>query len=257
MRGINQFESLNFDKIKERIETQSNLKVLPSEYVNHHSYIKLTCECGNQFKASYRKLRENKFKTVCKECRSAIRSAKILKDTENKFSEYVKNTEEYELIEYRGSREKSKLLHSKCGNVLYMRSDVFMKGCRCYCDMSSKGERAIIEILNELNVNYREEYSFKDLKSVKNFPLRFDFAIFKENEILFLIEFNGVQHYDENNWLNLEKDGFNYRVANDTMKKDYCMKNGYPLLIVPYNKIEKTKQLIINMLISSQATESQ
>lgn len=257
MKGINQFETLNFKKIRDRIESQSNLKVLPSEYANQHSNINLVCECGNEFKTVYRKLRENKFKTNCPNCRSNNRTNLINKKTEKKVRNYVEATKEYELLQYNSSRKDSKFLHKKCGHSFRMRSDVFMDGARCPCERASRGERAIIKILNDLNVTYREEYSFNDLKSIKNFPLRFDFAIFKNDEILFLIEFNGVQHYDKDNWLNTETDGFNYRVANDNIKKDYCMEKGYPLLIIPYTKIEKTNQLIINMLISSRATESQ
>lgn len=51
-------------------------------------------------------------------------------------------------------------------------------------------------ILTENNINFKTQYSFSDLLSDKNFPLLFDFAIFKDNgKLSHLIEYNGKQHY--------------------------------------------------------------
>ena len=43
---------------------------------------------------------------------------------------------------------------------------------------------------------FRQEYSYPDLVSHSKTPLRFDFAVLDdEGEVDFLIEFQGVQHY--------------------------------------------------------------
>ena len=64
----------------------------------------------------------------------------------------------------------------------------------CGC-LSSKGKLKIEKILKENNINYSKEYKFKDLKGINGGQLRFDFAIFNEdNQIDFLIEFDGRQH---------------------------------------------------------------
>lgn len=60
---------------------------------------------------------------------------------------------------------------------------------------ASRGEIKIEEILTKAGLKFKEEYSFPDLVSSSNRALRFDFAVFDDNDELdFLIEFQGVQH---------------------------------------------------------------
>jgi hypothetical protein len=61
-----------------------------------------------------------------------------------------------------------------------------MKGdtLSCGCLRSSYGEITIETILKNNNINYIKEYIFPDLVSENNIPLRFDFAIFDDNNNL-------------------------------------------------------------------------
>ena len=57
---------------------------------------------------------------------------------------------------------------------------------------ASRGEIKIREILEEAGLNFKMEYIFPDLTSSNNKPLRFDFAVFDDdNNIDFLIEYQG------------------------------------------------------------------
>lgn len=57
---------------------------------------------------------------------------------------------------------------------------------------ASRGEIKIREILEEAGLNFKMEYIFPDLMSSNNKPLRFDFAVFDDdNNIDFLIEYQG------------------------------------------------------------------
>lgn len=99
---------------------------------------------------------------------------------------------------------------------------------------SSRGEIKIEDILKTAGLVFREEYSFKDLVSLTGRPLRFDFAVFDdEGEIDFLIEFQGIQHYEPK-----EKfggiQGLKKQQYNDMQKRVYCKKHNIPLVIVPY-----------------------
>ena len=61
---------------------------------------------------------------------------------------------------------------------------------------SSRGEIKICDILDAAGLKYQEEYSFSDLVSSSGRPLRFDFAVFDDDDNLdFLIEYQGIQHY--------------------------------------------------------------
>ena len=65
----------------------------------------------------------------------------------------------------------------------------------CGCKAKSVGELKIIELLLKYNILFQEQYSFSDLIG-KSAPLRFDFAIFNnDNQLFCLIEFQGEQHY--------------------------------------------------------------
>lgn len=105
---------------------------------------------------------------------------------------------------------------------------------------ASRAEIKIFEILTNAGLVFAEEYSFPDLLSSHNNPLRFDFAVFDdEGNIDFLIEYQGRQHYEP-----VKKfggyTGFARQQFNDRKKKDYCLTHGYKLLIIPYwdeNKI--------------------
>lgn len=56
----------------------------------------------------------------------------------------------------------------------------------------SNGETAIAILLDLNKVKYKTQYTFQDCISPINNPLRFDFAIFDENNnLLSLIEYNG------------------------------------------------------------------
>lgn len=119
----------------------------------------------------------------------------------------------------------------------------------CGCLNKSYGEILIAEILKEYNIEYKEQFSFKDLK---NGSLRFDFLIKKENK-LYLIEFDGLEHYYESAQFSStnvsKKENFKRVKLNDDLKNDFAKLKGIPLLRIPYilDK-EKLKQIIKEFL---------
>ena len=61
--------------------------------------------------------------------------------------------------------------------------------CGCVCSI---GEQAIKQILNKHKIHYKTEYIFSNLKNPNtNKHLRFDFAIFNNDRLQYLIEFDG------------------------------------------------------------------
>lgn len=99
---------------------------------------------------------------------------------------------------------------------------------------SSRGEIKIHEILTDAGIDFKEEYSFVDLISSSGRPLRFDFAVFNDDgELDFLIEYNGIQHYEPKPKFGGKK-GLVQQQYNDSMKRQYCLKHGYKLITIPY-----------------------
>lgn len=99
---------------------------------------------------------------------------------------------------------------------------------------ASRGEIKIEEVLKFAGVSFGEEYSFPDLVSSSGRPLRFDFVVFDdEGEIDFLIEFQGEQHYEAKSKFGGAV-GLYRQQYNDMQKREYCKKNGYTLVLIPY-----------------------
>ena len=99
---------------------------------------------------------------------------------------------------------------------------------------SSRGEIKICDILDQAGLSYVEEYSFPDLVSSSGRPLRFDFCVFDDDgEIDFLIEFQGIQHYQAKSKFGGSQ-GLYRQKYNDTQKRQYCQKHNITLVSIPY-----------------------
>ena len=106
----------------------------------------------------------------------------------------------------------------------------------CGC-LVSKNESIIAQMLNTLGFKFIEQYRFSDLTSTgRNCDcLLFDFAIFSKqtNELLYLIEYDGEQHFSlAHAWT---EEGFLKTRANDLLKNKYCFNHGIPLIRIPYD----------------------
>lgn len=97
-------------------------------------------------------------------------------------------------------------------------------------------------MLLENNIEFATQYTFKDLKGVGGRNLRFDFAIFKNNQLSHLIEYNGLQHYEcpEGSW----KKEYNNLIENDKRKIKYCNDNNIELRIIKYDQKYDINDLI-------------
>ena len=99
---------------------------------------------------------------------------------------------------------------------------------------ASRGEIKIFDILTEAGLPFTEEYSFPDLLSFKQVPLRFDFAVFDDDgEIDFLIEYQGVQHYEPKSKFG-GIPGLRQQQYYDMLKRKYCKDHGITLVLIPY-----------------------
>lgn len=99
----------------------------------------------------------------------------------------------------------------------------------CGC-VRSFGEFKVSQILSQLQINFKKEYSFEDLVSNKNVKLRFDFYLPDRN---ILIECQGQQHY-ENTGGFFDEQAFLELQERDKLKKQYCKKHNIKLIEIPY-----------------------
>ncbi len=115
-----------------------------------------------------------------------------------------------------------------------------LNGEGCPKCKSSKGEIAIRNYLKEKNILFEEQKKFKECKNER--ALSFDFYLPNEN---LLIEYNGIQHYEMNDYFGGEKQ-FKKQQKNDKLKKEFAEKNNIKLLTISYkeNIFDKLKLAI-------------
>jgi hypothetical protein len=70
---------------------------------------------------------------------------------------------------------------------------------------------------------------------VSKHRLRFDFAIFKDNQLSHLIEFDGRQHNNNYTPWN-SKETLQERQERDNLKNKYCQDKNIKLIRIPYEK---------------------
>lgn len=205
------------------------------------------CDCGNEKICLTESLQNGK----CKSCgclrikQAQINGKKVLQDlTNQRFGKLV-------VLKYAGSnRDRSQwLCQCDCGNEVIVNQMELKKGqtLSCGCLRSSFGELIINNILQDNHILFQREYQFNDLLSENNIPLRFDFAIFNnDNSLKCLIEYDGEQHFS-NKTDKIWKDNFSKRQLRDNQKNQYCLSHNIPLYRIPYwEKNNITLELIFN-----------
>ena len=128
----------------------------------------------------------------------------------------------------------------ECGKIVTIKGDHLRQNNQLSCGcLNSLGEHMIAQLLKENNVMFITQYKFEDfVADHNNIPYRFDFAIFEDNKLSYLIEFDGEQHFYYNktssSWNS--KENFEKTIERDKKKTDYCLKNNIPLIRIPYYK---------------------
>lgn len=100
--------------------------------------------------------------------------------------------------------------------------------CGCLTP-KSKGEDKIQGILQELQIDFKREYSFDKCKNpCTGTILRFDFYLPTFNAC---IEYDGIQHFQETSWTHSSLQDINFR---DSVKDNYCSANKIGMVRIPY-----------------------
>lgn len=133
----------------------------------------------------------------------------------------------------------------KSCNTEYIKEPEYLLHTRsCFeCNKNSKGEIEVKEFLDKYRLDYEQQVKFADCKNER--PLPFDFGIFKDKKLIFLIEYDGKQHFNPE--FNFGGSGvFESIRKNDVIKTTYCIKKGIPLLRI--NSKQNVQEVLENTL---------
>jgi very-short-patch-repair endonuclease len=238
-------QSLSFEDIKKFIEENSECILLSGNYVNTKTKLKLKCKCGKIFYKSFEKFKtKNK---MCKECSYEEISKSQIFDYE--FVKLYVESKNCELVskQYQSCQD---ILEIKCScGELYkttfsdFKNDNQIRCKRCTNKMS-KGEIIIENYLRENDMKYEPQYTFDDLKAVNNRQkLKFDFAVFVDNRLFCLIEFDGKQHSQSVDYFGGEE-ALKVLQENDNRKNEYCKTKGFKLIRIPYKHLKNLNSIL-------------
>lgn len=132
-----------------------------------------------------------------------------------------------------------------CGKQTYIRAEAVVNGNNISCGcIKSIHETWIRDILDKHNIKYEKEIKFDILRGLGGKPLRFDFGIYKDTELIKLIEYDGAQHFY---YINTVWDTETLEI-HDKIKNEFCKYNNIELVRINkrFNCIESLEKYMID-----------
>lgn len=223
------------------IEDYLNLidfKLLNIERIDKKTIITVKCPHNHIFRDRYDSIKRRE--TKCYECEN---KSKPIKKEEDMIV-FVEN-EGYEVLKIEKGYDDFTYINVICPNKHEWKTRFysFKGGCRCpFCNIS-KGERKIIDWLENNNIKYiyNKPY-FNDLLSPLGNPLKPDFII--ENKKIW-IEYDGEFHYKKV----YEEQNFTEIQIHDKTKDEYAKKNNWKLIRIPYWDFDNIEEILREVLL--------
>ena len=151
----------------------------------------------------------------------------------------------YDLVEYKNGRGIVKIICPTHGEFSQV-ADKHLQGQGCPTCNFSYGQRQVGIVLEKLGIVFESEKKFCNCQDIKLLPFDFYFSI---NDIHFLIEFDGRQHYESIAFFG-GVDGYKLTQHHDAIKTQFALDNGFILIRIPYTEFNNI-ETIIKQVISS------
>lgn len=191
-------------------------------YINSRSRVKIICPIHGEF------LQIPHHHYSGRGCQKCSNNVKTLDDFINKSINYHGIKYDYSNVEYVNTKTKVDIICPIHG-VFTQTPKHHYNGSGCPKCKNSKGEKEIMNILQEFNINFITQKRFSDCRY--KFPLPFDFYL---PEFNVCIEYDGVQHFRPMEiWGGSES--FESIKVRDKIKDKYCLERGVTLLRVSNN----------------------
>jgi len=102
--------------------------------------------------------------------------------------------------------------------------------------VGTNGEKVMLNAFSKnKNIEFQRSKSFNvTAPNGQSYTLIFDGAIYKDNKLVMLAEYQGSQHYHYNNLFFKDYDYFQERLYRDKLKLDFCRQNRIPLITISH-----------------------
>ena len=249
--------AINNPKLAEQWHPTLNGDLTPYNVtINSNKKVWWQCEEGHEWRST---ITNRSYGNNCPYCignrkfgRKASKEYNLLIDNPELCKEwdYEKNNKRPEKYTP-NSGKKVWWICKECGYEWFMSIDSRNSKRKTGCPKcnKSKGEKKIADYLNLNNIYYIPQFKLSDCKNERILP--FDFAIFKNNTLFMLIEYDGILHFVDK-FNNPEE--FNNVKLRDFIKTEYCKNHNIKLLRIPYwdfDNIESILQEHLNLSLKN------
>ena len=204
------------------------------EYRNNKTKIIITCRIHGDFK---QKPDNHLSGNGCPRCGSNYNPT--TQEWKRKAVKIHGNRYDYSKVVYENNKTKVVITCRTHGDFKQKPDNHLARhGCsRC---QESKGEKKIHDYLISRNIKFISQFR------VGNCRYFFDFLIPGTNT---LVEYDGEQHFDPDNYYNRKKDGsFERRKIMDLDKTEIAITNGYKLVRIPYTSYNEIETILDTIL---------
>lgn len=218
-----------------------NINLLSKIYKNAHSVLDLECcKCKFQWKATYNDLK-NKL-SGCSECSNRIKYTIEYVISYLKLHNIILKSKKYI-----NNKQTLDLECSICGFIWHTSFLHIYKNPLCTRCNKFLNEHLIYSYLRDLGI-YNIIPQFKIIAPVnKSDEIFVDYYVYYNNKA-YIIEYNGIQHYEFIKLFHKDKLNFEKQIYRDLWLKDFCSKNDITLISIDGRKFKKEK--IFNLLKS-------
>lgn len=211
-------------------------------YINNRTKVCIICPTHGEF---WQKPSDHLKGNGCQECGIATIKKKLSLSVED-FIKRANSTHEgkydYSKVKYTNNSTKVCIICPKHGEFWQIPNS-HLQGQGCPKCSESLGEKKIDFILNKYAIEYERQYKIiTDLKLFgKQGCFIVDFYLPKENLI---IEYNGIQHYEEVKYFHKKDNSFEKQKARDRKLKKWCEDNNIKLLVIKYTQKERIEEIL-------------
>ena len=207
-------------------------------YTNAHNKVVITCSIHGDFRVD-----PNNF-LKGHGCRKCYFKSKECNNFIERFKRVHGNTYDYSKVKYKNNNTKICIICDK-HEEFWQLPRIHFNGHGCPICNSSKGEQLIRDWLKNNSISWIQEYTFPDLRGLKNKPLRFDFYL---PDINTLIEYDGQQHYMPVQFFGMSEklaiNSYKRTVKCDLMKNKYTEENDINLIRINYKQINSINRIL-------------